>query len=235
MTLPALFVPGTLCDQAVYEPMLAHLDLEPNHAPPIDWPDVASAANALLDCAPRRFLGIGFSLGGFVLLELLRRAPERLLGMVFIASNPLPLRPGKADGRRADATLARERGVSAVIARLWPNYVAPHRLDNVEIRSAIEAMAERVGVERFVKQTELGITRPDSRDTLRSATLPILALCGAVDRAGPPGSRQSFEEITRVRVVEFAKTGHFIPLEAPQHAAAAITSWLTDEVKCISE
>lgn len=235
MSLPALFIPGTLCDEAVFEPMIDHLDVQPAHAPPIERPDVAGAALAALDFAPQRFVGIGFSLGGFVLLELMRRTPERLLGAVFIASNSLPLPATRADGRRADITLARERGVSAVIARLWPTYVAPRHRDNVEIRSTVEDMAERVGVARFAQQTELGISRPDSRDTLRASTLPTLALCGQLDRAGPPEGRRSFEGVSRVRVVELAESGHFIPLEAPRPAAAAITSWLADEVQCISE
>lgn len=234
MTTSAVFVPGTLCDEAVFGPMLQHLAVEPIHARPIDRPNVEQAAADVLALAPGRFIAVGFSLGGFVVLELLRRAPERLTGAVLIASNPFPLKEGSEAGRRADVRLARQGGLGAVIDRFWPSYVAARHGERQDIERTVRDMAERVGVDRFEAQNELAISRPDSRATVRDTQVPLLVLCGEEDRSGPPGGCEALAGSPSARLVTLPDVGHFVPLEAPDAAAAAMSEWLQESVPCCS-
>ena len=219
---PILCVPGTLCDERVFGPMLTFLD-GAEATPPIAHGRVEDAADRLLADAPPRFLAVGFSLGAFVVLELLRRAPERLAGALLIAGNVFPLAQGQAQARRRDVAIAREQGTEAVIQAYWPRYVAPSLLNDAGLRRTVDDMAASVGPDLFAAQAELAITRPDSRDTVRDTAVPLLALCGEEDGMCPPERCGAIGGNARVEMLP--GVGHFIPLEAPDAAANAIRAW----------
>ena len=50
-----------------------------------------------------------------MVLELLRRAADRLIGAVLIASNAKPMQSGMAESRRAEVTVAREAGAETAM------------------------------------------------------------------------------------------------------------------------
>lgn len=230
----ALLIPGTLCDHRLFAPMLAALDLDARVAPPIDHGSIDEAANAVMPLLDEEAIVIGFSLGGFVALELLRRAPERIAGLVLIASNAQPLQPDNAESRRADVELARAQGMAALIDQLWPHYVGAARREDRGLRALLIDMALTVGVERFARQTELAISRPDSSETLAAADAPILVLSGDEDGMT---SRERYRRTASgpmTQWIELAEVGHFAPLEAPEACAAAITTWLSEVRACCS-
>ena len=212
--------------------MLERLDGIAAESVPIAADNVFDAAEAALAGAPPRFFAVGFSLGGFVVLELLRRAPERLIGAVLIASNANPAHPDGAEKRRAEVALAREAGMTALIETLWPLYVAPDRQEDRALKQTIVAMAEDAGPELFALQAELAIGRPDSRSTVSNATVPVLALRGTRDAMSPPDGLCLFGPPSPARLVELTGVGHFLPLEAPDAAACAITDWMRECTPC---
>lgn len=228
---PLLLVPGTLCDERLWAPMIAHLGPHARALPPIAHPSVGEAAAALLAGAPVRFAVAGFSLGAFVVLELLRQAPERLTGAILIAGNAGPLADGQTEARRAEVALARAEGPAAVVEGLWSRYVAPARTGDRALRELIEAMATAVGAERFAAQAEIAITRPDSHHTVRRSAVPILALCGEEDVVCPP-ERCAAMVGSVVTLHRLPRVGHFMPLEEPQATAAAITAWTQELTAC---
>ena len=228
---PLLLVPGTLCDERLFAPMVERLGPHARALPPIAHATVEEAADAVLADAPDRFTAAGFSLGGFVVLELLRRAPGRLAGAALIASNVESLPGGQADERRAEAALAAAQGPDAVVERLWPRYVARSRLGDMALRARVGEMAEAVGAGRFACQAELAITRPDSRDTVRRTRIPLLVLCGEEDAICPPARCGAVDGPTvERRTVPGA--GHFVPLEAADEAAALMAAWLREPAAC---
>jgi pimeloyl-ACP methyl ester carboxylesterase len=231
VSTPLLLVPGTLCDERVFGPVLERLDLDARSLPPVAQPTVEEAAEALLASAPPRFVAGGFSLGGFVVLELLRRAPERLAGAVLIASHALPLPRSQAGARRAEVSLLRTAGADALIDRLWPRYVAKRRRGDTALRQMVVDMARASGPDLFAAQTELGISRPDSRDAVRASAVPVLTLCGEEDGMCPPDRchETSGEAVTSKML---AGVGHFITLEAPDACADAIAAWLKEHAAC---
>ena len=228
---PALLIGGTLCDARLFAQMAERLTLVPVVAAPISHTTVEDTAKAMLAEAPLRFVAIGFSLGGFVVLEMMRCAPERLLGAVLISSNPHPLQPGGTEARRADVRLASKAGIQAVIDRLWPRYVAPERIEDRKLEALVRNMAVCESA-RFADQTELAISRPDSMEVIRTSSLPLLALHGGADEMSPVERAHGFAEGPRARLTVLPKVGHFVPLEAPAEAAAAINQWAEEMALC---
>lgn len=229
---PAVLIPGTLCDGRVFAPILARLDLQAMEIEPISHDNVVDAATHVLATAPQRFVALGFSLGGFVVLELLRQAPDRIVGAALIASNAHPLQPDGAESRRAEVARARAAGMAALIETSWPAYVAVDRLEDATLKQVVVAMAEDVGLERFAAQAELAIGRPDSRATVAQTAIPLLALYGDQDAMSSPERCGVFANAPRARVVELPGVGHFLPLEAPDPAALALTEWMRELAPC---
>ena len=87
-------------------------------APVLTMEQLAADTLALLDQlgVPKAVFG-GCSIGGYVLLELWRRAPQRMIGMVFICSKPQPDTEASLVKRVETIARAQAEGVAALFDR----------------------------------------------------------------------------------------------------------------------
>lgn len=220
--LPILAIPGTLCDARLFDPLAAILPGIEATAP-IEDASVEAAAARLLETAPPRFLALGFSLGGFVALELLRRAPHRLAGLIMVSSNTEPAQAALVAAKEAELAIVAEHGLSGLIESLWPRYVARRHLSDTALRTLVDEMARSVGIERLARQSALACSRPDSNELVAASPVRVLAVAGAEDRLCPPERAACAGPAGHNHVVDDA--GHFLPLEAPQVLASHIAAW----------
>jgi pimeloyl-ACP methyl ester carboxylesterase len=119
-----VFIPGTLCDSRIFKRQaqalrgVAHcIMLDYSHLK-----DLETWHHKLLAQLPERFYLVGFSLGGLMALEMLRRAPERIQGLALVASNA---QPATAGHRRRSSHLRRmwlDRGAGEVAKHIKPAY-----------------------------------------------------------------------------------------------------------------
>ncbi|MDR3740025.1 MAG: alpha/beta fold hydrolase [Terracidiphilus sp.] len=203
-------------------------DLVPD-APVLSVERLASDVLALLDQVHlESAVFAGCSIGGYVLLELWRRAPERIKGMAFICSKPQS-DPAPVCERRA-GTIAQVRagkreelfdgmvrssvGVSAQAAR--PEIGG-------ELRSFMTLTDEAL----VATQAGLAV-RTDSLPTLETVRVPLLVLAGGEDLAVAPADAQAFvgSAAPRVDYTFLANAGHFAAYEQPDTVAAVIRNWL---------
>lgn len=229
---PLILLGGTLCDQALWTPML---DADPAlraSTMPMSYAghtSAADAARALLHQLPTRFAVLGFSLGGFVALELAAQAPERIAGLALVASNARADAPDNAPVRRAAVGAAHEAGLARFVeTSLWPLYVASHRRDDAVLAATIGAMAVRVGLEAFTDQVEIAVTRADSRPRLAAIHAPALIVSGDEDVLNPEDrQRELADGLPAAQWHVCERTGHFVPLEAPAQLSRAVSEWLS--------
>src|SRR3546814_4065278 len=78
--LPLSLLPGLLCDAALWRPQVEALaDIaEPWVADLTTQDSTAAMAETVLAAMPPRFALAGLSMGGYVALEIMARAPERV-------------------------------------------------------------------------------------------------------------------------------------------------------------
>jgi pimeloyl-ACP methyl ester carboxylesterase len=226
---PLVFVPGLLCDDRLWRHQAEHLaDLaDPIIADVTRGISMPEMAYAVLDAAPERFALAGLSMGGYVALQIMRDAPERVARLALLDTSARPDTPEQTTARRELIELSQEGRFDEVPRRLLPNIIRSDRLDDERLTSIVFTMAEAVGPEAFVRQEEAIIGRPDSREDLPGISCPTLVLCGREDALTPMNLHEEMAALipgSRLRVIE--KCGHLSALERPEGVTAALREWL---------
>lgn len=189
----------------------------------------ADALAAVLDAAGvAGAVCCGLSMGGYVLFELLRRQPRRVLGLILCDTKAEPDTPEGRVGRDELATVAEREGAAAVAERLLPRLLGPAtRAQRPQIVETVRATASRLPVAAVVGALQAMRDRADSRPLLESIGVPTLVLGGSDDVITPPaGMRAMAQRIRGAKFVEIADAGHLAPLERPDVVNGAIAEFL---------
>lgn len=229
-----LLLPGLVCDRAVWAPVLPYVGAVaectiPDYA---DETSLGAMAERVLATAPPTFAVAGHSMGGRVALEIVRRAPERVLRLALLDTG-FRARPAGAAGedertaRLALLATAREQGMRAM-ARVWVRpMVHPARATDAALIPAIVEMFERRTPAQFAGQIEALLARPDASGVLMRVACPALVMCGAEDGWAPPAQhREMAALIPGSRLAMIERCGHMAPMERPDAVGAALAQWL---------
>lgn len=233
-----VLVPGLMCDEAVWAPVLPFLQAllpQPIAVQVVDHghaDSLEAMAGQLLAAAPTRFALAGHSMGARVALEVMRRAPERVTRLALLDTGHLPLPPGEAaQAERAKRlellALAREQGTPAM-GRVWvQGMVHPDRLADPALIEGIVTMIGRKPADVFAAQVRALLARPDASAVLQGLRLPTLVACGRQDTWSPLAQHQAMQALVpgaHLAVIEDA--GHMAPMERPRDCAQVLAGWL---------
>lgn len=220
MTPVWLLVPGMLNDHRVWQDVATGLQA---HAQvriarvqsQTSLADMARDAWALLDdVAPDVPVYLaGFSMGGYIAMEMLAQPARALQGLALIDT---------AGGvETAESQVQREKTIHALetdFARTlegllkWNTHEA-----SAELLGRLRAMMLNVGAQTAVRQMRAISARRDPRQMLEQLRLPTRVLCGEHDRTTPPQRSQELVEwIPAAQLVMVRGAGHMLPLEQPQ-------------------
>ena len=169
----------------------------------------------------------GCSIGGYVMLEIWRRAPLRVKGMAFVCSKPQPDAEGNLVKRAATIGRARagetaelfdgmaQASVGATARERHPEIVA-------EVRSRMKLTSEALIA------TQAGLAaRSDSVPTVATIGVPVLAIAGGEDTSVTPSEMEAFRAAPGGCESHFLPdAGHFAAYEQPGKVAALLAAWL---------
>ncbi len=169
----------------------------------------------------------GCSIGGYVLLELWRRAPELMRGLVFVCSKPQPDAEANLAKRAGTIALAKSDGVAAIFDGMAQNLLGESaRRDRPELVTEVRARMTLSTEALIAVQAGLA-TRPDSVPTVSTIRAPILAIAGAEDSTVTSTEMEAFR--LAPGGCEFhllPGAGHFAAYEQPRKVAALMAPWL---------
>jgi pimeloyl-ACP methyl ester carboxylesterase len=228
-TLPLLALPGLLCDERLWRAQAAALGADRTWTsfalvPERSMAELAAAALARVPA--ERFALAGLSMGGYLALEIVRRAPERVAGLALLDTSARP-DTAEASAARRSAIAQSASDFDGVVAALLPRLVHPSRLDDRALTDLVRAMAASVGRERYVGQQEAIMGRADSRPTLAAIRCPTLVLCGRDDALTPLALHEEMHAgIAGSRLVVVERCGHMSTLERPEEVSGAMREWL---------
>ena len=232
-SVPLLLLPGLMNDDRVWSKQLTTFS---NGRKVVvsrtDGQDnmtlLAQTALATMPIGP--FAVAGFSLGGYVALEVFRQAPERVIGIAMVDTGARPdsdqakaMRQRMIDGVGSGAA-----DFSSVATAFLPRVVHPSKVNDKPLTELLISMAKTIGSAGFVRQQQAAMGRADSRELLAVIFCPALIVCGRQDQIAPQElSEEMAECIPGADLVLLDECGHMAPLERPDSVSAAMQSWLT--------
>jgi pimeloyl-ACP methyl ester carboxylesterase len=222
-----VLVPGFMLDQALWDDLLPFLPPALQiHFAGLDTGDSIDAmARAILAHAPPAFIVLGFSMGGYVAREMARQAPERVTGMILVATSARPDQPDMVDARMRAARQMMTGAFHGLARGAIRASLHADRANDTALIERVRSMGERLGIDVFVRQS--AVVRTGDLPCLHRITCPALVVAADGDQL------RTVEEVRELAggipgahfaVVKHA--GHMVPLEAPAILGEMISTWL---------
>ena len=219
--LPTVLIPGLLCTPLLYADQIPALwPLGPvsiaNHTHDDSMADIA---RRVLSSAPPKFALVGLSMGGYVALELWRRHPERVAGLVLANTRSGADTPEASQGRLALA--ARLRAEGNVLVDAPPPLLTEDASE--ELQQQVTAWIADQPAEAIAAAAAGMAERPDSTPDLAGIDVPTLVITSDGDRLIPKElSAPMAEAIPGAELLVLEGVGHLSNVEAPAAFSAAL-------------
>jgi pimeloyl-ACP methyl ester carboxylesterase len=182
-----------------------------------------AADDVLAGIDAERFVLGGCSMGGYLAMAMLRKAPARISGLLFVDTKSAADTPEARAGRLAMAARAETDGVTGWLAdAMLPNLVGTTTKQRrpAVLRTLRELIGSQPGSVVARAQRAMA-SRPDSTELLAQVTLPTLIIRGAEDALMAAGSVAA----PGADVVELAGCGHLPPVEDPDAFVSTVLDW----------
>ena len=225
-----LILPGLLEDADAFETVIEGLkDVATCVVADLTRADtIAGLAQEALKQAPwEKFLLAGHSMGGYVALEVMRQAPQRVTALALLNTHARPDTPESTENRRRLMALA-ERDFEAVSTTLLPRLMNKEHLEDPLLTGTIGQMALAIGKDSFRRQEEAIIGRIDSRPFLKDIRCPTLVVAAAEDQLMPVAVlKEMADGIPGARLEVVEDSGHMTTLEHPERIVELLREWAT--------
>ena len=224
------FLPGTMCDQRLWDPVWQRLiprfscDYVPTETEATLEGMLSLIHSAASVGEPLNL--VAFSMGGYLALEYALANPGRVASLVTVASSAFGLTvQEKTDRARALAMLEKHDYRGMPPARL-NQFVHPSRQSDPEVVDVIRAMDRELGKPVLIAQLKETSTRASLAPRLPELEIPVLLIGADCDPFVP---RQSIEQMAALipgaQTALAVNAGHMIPLEQPDWLAERITAF----------
>lgn len=170
----------------------------------------------------------GMSMGGPIVFEMYRTAPQRFLGMLLIDTTAAPAPAPEAGLWRGTAELVQNQGVSALPPALLKDMLTGQtRVNNTaNLVPYLSNIITQASVRGAVAGALALANRPDSQPTLPTITVPTLVIVGLEDTIYPVMVAQMMQQaIPNAQLAVLPGAAHAAILENAPAANAAILAW----------
>jgi pimeloyl-ACP methyl ester carboxylesterase len=224
---------GLLNDERVWEPVAARLRERaairiPNLRMQDSIAQMARDAWATVAQVPAEqpVVLAGFSMGGYVAIQMLAEAPRRVAALALVDTTCQPEPSANLPVR--EATIAGlQRDAAAEVEAILRRGVHAQNLPNEPLLQLGRRIMLDVGAAAGVRQLRAIVHRADHRALLARLDIPTLVLCGREDQVIPLAhSREAAALIPGATLAIVDEAGHWTPLEQPDAVAAALRALL---------
>jgi 3-oxoadipate enol-lactonase len=166
----------------------------------------------------------GHSMGGYVAMQLAHSFPDRVNGLVLIATRADADEPDKAAAR----LLSRENVLKNGSAELVEN-MASRLTDDPVLEADLRKVMEKTNPQGMAMAQFAMANREDATPWLSKITLPIVVVAGEKDVIIPIDSMRNLAQRLSCGKFYFSPTAtHMIPMEAPELLARALEETYLD-------
>ena len=227
--LAVLLIPGLACTAALFAAQIkalkaSHQVIIADHTRHDNMEEIAAG---ILADAPERFALAGLSMGGYISLEIMRQAPQRVDRLALLDTSARADTPEKTALRQEALELAAAGKYLAVCHSTLDLSIAKSRHQDSALKQAIIDMALDTGVDAWARQTRAIMGRPDSVSILGKIKCPTLVVVGDEDQLTPPDlAAEMAEGIAGAQLEVIADCGHMSSMERPDAVTKLLKDWL---------
>lgn len=228
--LPLLLLPGLLCDDLLWAQQVTdvHDIAEPVVADLTQDSSIEDMAKRAVSLISGEFALAGLSMGGYVALEIMRLAPQRVTKLALFDTSASPDSPERVRDRMAGISSLQLGRFAGVTNRLMPKLIHPS-LVNGPVGLELKSMAGRVGKDAFLRQQLAILGRRDFRPQLVGVQVPTLVAVGECDVLTPVEEALVIHRgIADSRLHVFKACGHLPALEVPHETSSVMLDWLRE-------
>lgn len=204
----------------------ARLDQEPSLAAVVD-----ALAGSLLERSVDRCVLVGLSVGGYLIMEWLRRHPE-MVAAIALCDTKASADTAEAVAARLDmaSAIEREPATCATILRerLLPVIVGATSTDRrPEVVATVGRWMDAVDPATVAWYQRAMAARPDSLETLRESEIPVLVAWGEEDSMAPEAEQRAMVQVLREgRLAVIPDAGHLSAIENPEPLTRELIDFL---------
>lgn len=232
---PLVLIPGLACTEALFADQIKALagSQEVIIGDHMQHGRMADIATHILSTAPARFALAGLSMGGYISLEIIRQAPERVERLALLDTSARADTPEKIEQRHEALRLAAAGKFMAVCHATLDLSIAQSRHGDRALKAEIIKMATDTGADVWARQVRAIIERRDSVPYLAEIASPTLVVVGEEDQLTPPDlAREMAAKIKRAQLEVIADCGHMSTMEQPEVVNGLLRDWLAMPLAC---
>jgi len=230
--VPILWIHGFPLSSAIFEPQKrieGYRHITPDlrgfgsaPAPDGETSMATYARDVLATVDADRFVLAGFSMGGYIAMEVMRQVPERIAAVLLLDTRETPDTDEARANRYKQAEDVEKNGIASVVNAMLPKMVVQDDFRD-EVRRIMES-ATPAGVIAALKAMA---TRPDSTETLRTATMPAFVIVGDRDEITPVRDAERMVSLLpNAEMAPIARAAHMANYEASEQVNNIIAAFL---------
>ena len=231
MKYPLVFIPGMMCDSRLFQPQIREFSKQylVCLTPASCSDSIEKISFEILRQLPKKFTLIGLSMGGILAMEIVKKAPERVMKIVLMDTNFKPETEEIKSRRLPQIKLVNEGLLVDVMSKqIQNNYLRTDR-KNKKVFDLCLSMANDLGKEVFINQSKALATRKDYTPTLKNIKVPSLIICGEYDRLCPIKVHMEMESLIENSTLEIIPDAAHLPtLEQPAYLNKILSKWLLE-------
>jgi pimeloyl-ACP methyl ester carboxylesterase len=171
----------------------------------------------------------GFSMGGYIVWQFVRKHPVRLRALIQCDTRAAADSDEARAGRLKMAENVADWGSGRVFEMMAPKLFAPRTFETKpDVVEAVRKVIENTTPAAIAAAQRGMAARPDVSSLLPTINLPTLLIGGAEDAISPPNEmREVAAGIPGAEFVEIPAVGHMTTMENPEAVNAALAAFLS--------
>jgi len=186
---------------------------------------IAEMADLVLAEGPSSFVLIGFSMGGYVAREVVRKSRGRVTALILIATSARGDTQEQAKGKKLAVKLVDPERFHGLSRGAVQSSLHESRSTDESMVQRVRTMSERVGVDVFIRHASE--PRGGDLDRLHAITCPTLVIAADGDRLRSIDEADELVHgIAGSGLIVIDGSGHMIPIEQPEALTAVMVAWI---------
>jgi len=226
MNKDIVLIPGALATPKLWNQQEKLFNQRVHYVDVLNSDSIIEMAQRFVSFSPDKFTLIGFSMGGYVALEIYRLIPDQVEKLILINSGAKIISEKGQLERERSLDLIQKGKFDFLIKLIFKNSIYDKDKHNSLLPLAQE-MALEVGVENYKNQLNAILKKPDHSLLLPDIECPTLLIASKEDNVMPTErSEHMAKQIKNSKLIYIEQCGHMAMLEQPIVMNQILAGWI---------